>query len=296
MVADASYAFFDGIRGANASIYRAYRAAKVPCFILEMPRLRAGSGRETTRETVYTGIYRHTLHDLPRYIGNRAVVAGLIHGRDPSFALVCGQKPGDTQHGLDAEALARWARQTIMLLRVQYGLPVVYRPHPHAYGEHDPNESFGADVVSLPTTESLRDVLQVAAFVASYNSTSGVDAIDAGVPVFYGAPDRDVSYADYAAPIGAPIRTLTPSEREACLLRFAATQWTQEQLRDGTAVRCLLLGDDWPEPELVTQTEAEDADRRREMVLRAREIANDAARAANSALPFPDPEPIEVAA
>lgn len=247
----------DGIKGDKARIRDRYRALGVPVYILELPRLRAASGPDQTDATRIMGLYRDTLHDLPVRIGNRAVVGGVIADRTPTYTLVCGQKPDDASHGMDADACARWARAVIPLVRLQYGLPVCYRPHPRAVKWHDPAETFGADRVSAPMEETIREALAGAAALVTWNSTTGVDAIDAGVPVLYGAAPVDCAYAPYAARIGEPLRILTSGEREACLLRFAACQWTREQLEDGTAVRCLFLGADWPAAQILTQDEAE---------------------------------------
>lgn len=252
----------DGIQRDGARVREAYRQAGIPVWIMELPRLRAGRASDFRGNARSYGLFLDSLHYLPPRIGNTAVTAGVIEDRNPEYILVCGQKPNDTAHGMDANECVRWAKETIALVRKQYGLPIVYRPHPQATALMDPEDGFGADALSRPATETLREALRNSYCLVSYNSTSGVEAIDAGVPVFYTSPEAECAYYQYAEHIGSKIRELTPDERETCLLRFAASQWTEDQLKDGTAVGCLFLGEEWPAPEIVAMESHEvEADR-----------------------------------
>lgn len=236
----------DGIRGPVATFLAAYRAAGVPTVLLELPRLRAClSDRNDYGDTF--GLYRDTLADLPLVCANRVTVEGRLPQTRGEYLLVVGQKPDDTAHGMDAAALHRWAEQTARLAREQYGLPVVFRPHPKA--DTSPRPLRGVDRISTGT--SLREDLAGAAAVITYNSTAGVDAIDAGVPVLFSAPRERVCYAAYAQPLGARIATLTEGERRTFLMRCGATQWTLEQIRQGVPIGCLFGAAAYPEPELI---------------------------------------------
>lgn len=245
-VPGATHAVIEGLRGPAGEIFAAYRAAGLDVFICELPRLRASISVARKQLCEAWALYPNDLQALPPRIGNEAITYGLLPHHEAREVLVCGQKPNDMAHRMDASACARWARETIALAKLQFKKPVTFRPHPSDV-MLDPNETFGADAVSRPSRETVREALARAWALVTYNSTTGIDAIDAGVPVFYTAPAEQVSYRDYAAPIGAPLRKLTRGERAACLSRNAALQWTREQMEDGTAAGCLLLGDPWPE-------------------------------------------------
>lgn len=267
----------DSVVSAGAEIRDAYVAAGRPVYILELPRLRAASGPDRNVGTRLFGLYLNSLHYLPPRIGNVARVGGrLDEPRPGASVLVVGQKPGDTQHGMNAGACAQWARETVAMARSQFDAPVTYRPHPRAIGFHDPTEPFGADEVSLPAFETIRDALARASVLVTYNSTAGVDAIDAGVPVVYTAPAEFVCYAPYASPFGYPVRVLTEGERRTFLLRCASQCWTIEQLRSGEALRCLFFGEPWPPAELVEQDAEEALERDLEALEGALELATDA--------------------
>jgi hypothetical protein len=257
LVPGVTHVVTEGIRGPAGNVHAAYRAIGRDVLILELPRLRASLEVERKQCISSWGMYPNSLHALPMRVGNEAVVWGLLKHPEPREVLVCGQKPGDTAHGMDARACATWARETIALARMQFRKPVTFRPHPSDV-LLDPSTAYGADAISHPSKETLRTALHRAWAMVTYNSTSGVDAIDAGVPVYYTAHADVVAYRDYAAPLGAPLRKLTKSERATCLARFAALQWTESQMRDGTAAGCLLLGEPWPEP---TVTVLPDPDR-----------------------------------
>jgi hypothetical protein len=257
-------------RGANVELAEQYRALGVPVWIMELPRLRMSSGVDENAKTLAFGFYHNSLHYLPPSPGNRARVFGVIPNRRPQYVLVTGQKPDDASHGMDAGTIEGWARNTIARARALYKLPVVYRHHPRSVEWHDPTEAFGADRVSVPTDESLRDALAGAAMLVTYNSTTGVDAIDAGVPVLYESGPALCAYAPYATPFGEAPKPLTASKREECLLRFAACQFTMEQLQDGAAYRHTMGGEPWAFAELV-ELDADESTARKAKTL---EVAN----------------------
>jgi hypothetical protein len=256
VIPGATHAIIENRRGPNAVIYDHYRDLGVDVWILELPRLRMNCPRDQNLHALTHGLYRNTLHYMPTFVGNTAYVYGTLKGRKPKdrYVLVCGQKQGDTSHGMDAPAMARWTRDAVALAR-QYGLPICYRPHPRAETGLR-GELFGADHYSDPAKETMREALKRADAVVVHNSSAGVDAIDAGVPVLYTANPAECAYYQYAQPLGSPIRQLSAAERETCLLRLAACQWTQDQLRDGTALRVSLLGEAPPPAELVVMTDS----------------------------------------
>lgn len=242
----ATAVFVDGWHGACRQFGESYQRAGVPVFILDLPRLRTVDPTEPASDlNTYVGVFAESLHHLPSRIGNRYPVQGPIDSQSPDHILVCGQKPLDAAHDMNAAQLARWATETVSVTR-QYGLPVVFRPHPKS--PPDTYAYVGADEVQSPTLP-LREAFARAAAVVVHNSTAGVEAIDAGVPVLYTASEQRCCFSAYATPLGAPTRMLSAAERRVFLGRVGATQWTHAQLADGTALRCLLQDAPWPEPE-----------------------------------------------
>ncbi len=275
----------EALHGQGRSIRESYRAKNIPVWIIELPRLRAGRvGSVGPHGSSTHGFYLDTLHYLSPIAGNTAVVAGVIEWREPEYMLVAGQKPNDTAHGMSHDDSSKWARETIEKCR-EYNLPVCFRPHPQAVQWKQPEDNFGADSLSRPSQQTIRDALSKAAALVTYNSTTGVDAIDAGVPVFYTAPEAEVAYHEYAARLGDETRALTNEERETCLLRFAATQWTIEQMKTGTTARCLFMGHPFPTPEIITLSEAEERADAVAKTMHAEKIERRAPKGGTPALP-----------
>lgn len=208
----------DGLGREAAPIAAAYRRFGIPVWMLELPRLRA--------EADAVAVLRDSLHWLPA-ANHRVAVTGEKGKSAKSCVLVALQKPGDAAHGMDVNAMHAFAREAVTAARA-HGLPVTIRPHPLSLGEV-PADAWGADAVSRPDAESVEDVLRTAAAVVTWNSTVGWDAIAAGVPVY---PQGVASYGEYAGP-------LTAARRKEALARAAASQWTMDELRDGSAVRAM---------------------------------------------------------
>jgi len=145
--------------------------------------------------------------------------------RDPgegSIALVCGQVPGDA--ALKHVNYRRWQEGAVIDAK-RYGLPVVFRPHPHRLARGD-----GTHLRVKLSTRPLAEDLHRAAVVVTLNSNTGVDAAIAGVPVVtsdVGAMARAVS-AHRIGEISRP-----PREQWAADLAYA--QWTLDEIRSGEA-------------------------------------------------------------
>jgi hypothetical protein len=138
----------------------------------------------------------------------------------PKVALVLGQVPGDSQHHLNAVSLSAWLseRAAGWLAR---GWKVFYRAHPKAPTLAMPVRSLVINPVSeIPSASFAR-----AAVVVTYNSTAGLEALLAGMPV-----DCHPS-AHYAG-----LRPGTPELLAHCR-RLAWTQWTCDELRSGEPLR-----------------------------------------------------------
>lgn len=138
-------------------------------------------------------------------------------------ALVLGQVPNDTQHQLSMETLAGWLSEKASYYAA-LGYKVIYRPHPkflhmRVIGWHERS-----------TAKSISDDLSKASIVVTYNSTGGVEALVAGVPV-----DCDSS-AHYHGVSDLKNRKALMTH----LHKLAWTQWTCEELRSGMPIEYTL--------------------------------------------------------
>jgi hypothetical protein len=136
------------------------------------------------------------------------------------YALVIGQVPRDSAlHGADIVA---WARQkTEELLRA--GQRVVYRPHPLTFTPCPE----GAEL----STGSLKEDFAKASCVVTFNSTTAVEAVLAGIPTVI-SDIGSVAYPMASHEIGEPLRR---PDRTAWCHDLAWRQWKLEELEDGTA-------------------------------------------------------------
>ena len=142
--------------------------------------------------------------------------------------LLLGQMPGDASlEGMDA---ARLFASIAADIRTQDARPLIWRPHPRARGMA---QVLGADEVS---TGDLSEALARAAVAVTWNSTAGVDAVLAGVPLIAldaGAMAWDVA-GHSLADLGNPPRP-GKREMERWLDALAWCQWRLAEVRSGAA-------------------------------------------------------------
>lgn len=156
--------------------------------------------------------YRHFAHHLKPWRTNSG------------YALLCGQVVGDASiAGIDFH---KWAAGTTKRL-LQRGYRVVYRPHPQTSRCGIMWCPDGADISQRALSEDLAH----AAVAVTYNSTSGVDAALAGVPVI--ACDEG-SMAWPVAAHGLDADLVTPDRAGWCN-RLAWSQWRIAEIEDGSA-------------------------------------------------------------
>ncbi len=143
--------------------------------------------------------------------------------------LVCGQMPGDAAHNLDEDGLKAFFENTIAEIRKNTNKKIVWRPHPSAQFAIT-----GADETS--TKEQLADDLAGCAFMVTYNSTSGIGALLAGVPVFC---SDTAFYKELANDLDFEIPVQYPEEKDFTdfFSRLAYGQWTLEEITSGDALK-----------------------------------------------------------
>ena len=142
------------------------------------------------------------------------------------YILVIGQVPGDmATAGID---LAQWYDRIIDQITAMTDMPVCFRPHPKApLSRPSPGKALIQDPVPL------NDALERASHVVTYNSTTGVDAAIAGVPVY--TEDRGSMAWPIAAHTLYDLFNFKLPDRCQWLYNLAYTQWTAAELADGTA-------------------------------------------------------------
>ena len=138
------------------------------------------------------------------------------------YYLVMGQVSGDMSiSGVNIDA---WYRKITDELLEKTDKPVYFRAHPLSRQY----------VSGLSTMEGeLHIALRNACGVVTYNSNSGVDAILAGVPTM--AQDRGSMAWGVCAKSVNQLIDYTYSDRTQWAYNLAYTQWTLDELTDGTA-------------------------------------------------------------
>lgn len=140
------------------------------------------------------------------------------------YVLLCGQVRGDAAiWGCDFHA---WAQQVTSTLKLR-GKRVRYRPHPLSLKFYDRWNPFGAEFSTRPYEEDLAG----AELVVTFNSTSGVEAVLAGVPAVTfdkGAMAWDVTTHDLDTPPARP-------DREQWAHRLAFSCWLPQEIESGEA-------------------------------------------------------------
>lgn len=154
-------------------------------------------------------------------------------GAGGRFALVIGQVRGDAAlYGVDFD---QW-QQDVTDRLLALGWDVAYRPHPLMRRHNQEKCPIGAGM----TVGSLEDDLKRAGLVVSFNSTTGVEAVLAGVPTVVmdeggmafdvalhrlPAPEEVFDEPDPASGYGA--------SRESWAHRLAWAQWSLDEIASG---------------------------------------------------------------
>jgi hypothetical protein len=137
---------------------------------------------------------------------------------DCKALLVLGQVPHDAQHQLGPEALSGWLTEQAAAYAAR-GWRILFRPHPR-------HTLF---TLGLPHERleqgTLQDCLSQAGRVLTYNSTAGVEALMAGLPVV-SHPSAHVHGVRHCG-----------SSRQDYLQRLAYAQWNCAELASGEALQ-----------------------------------------------------------
>lgn len=195
-----------GLHGKNANILRVYTARGVPVVVLDLAYFRDVQGYW---QVGVGGINRPPAFPCP---GDRFDALGLSvqpSGGDPDgYILYAAQRPGDRSHGL---SFRRWRE----LLRQA---PGKIRMHPK----------------DVPQETTLAEDLAGARMLKTLCSTSGIEALLAGIPAVADLPERAAwgELSDETLP--------SVEARTELFRRLAYGQWTMDEMRDGTCAAFVL--------------------------------------------------------
>lgn len=152
------------------------------------------------------------------------------HQRPKGPVVVCGQLIRDTQ--VQDVDHPRWCRETVAFF-ARRGIPVLFRPHPKAAT----HEEYGVEARFIDDGK-LGTVLKLARCVVTWNSTSAVDAVIAGVPVI--VCDRSsISWPMGVHELVHPDALVYPN-RDPWLASLGYSQWSLEEMRAGLPWRHLM--------------------------------------------------------
>lgn len=159
-----------------------------------------------------------------RYDQNKDMMKPWKPGK--KYVMVMGQHPNDV--AVDSIDIREWVYDQLVALK-KAGHKVMYRPNPVDKGRQKVPANTMVDYGAL--VDSLKD----AKCVVTYNSTSGVDALLAGIPVIamneksmvYSVAGHDL---DYLKP-----KKIKEPEREQWAHNLAYCQWSKEELENGSA-------------------------------------------------------------
>lgn len=195
-----------GLWATNLDILRVYTARGVPVIVLNLPYFRE---RPEYWQVSVDGLNRPPMFDCQQDRFDALGLAIKAKGGDAKgYTLIACQNATDKSHGLSEADYAAWeAAQDGKL-----------RPHPH---------------VAVSKT-SLADDLAGASCVKTLCSTTGIDALLAGVPAVADLPER----AAWGALSGAKLPSV--KQRAALFSRLAYGQWTLDEMASGECARFLL--------------------------------------------------------
>ena len=226
------YAPFNEPRPCDFAVIWGFRQAAVieaAPHTLVMERGHVGD-RQAQTSLGWDGLGRRGRYPWPRDGGKRfrRNFPGLLKPwrKGGRYVLVCGQVPGDA--AVRNVNITDWAVTVCRAVARDLDLPVWYRPHPLA---RSLCRVAPADGIELSLEGDLADDLTEAIAVITYNSTAGVEAALAGVPVVAmdeGAMAWPVATHDPTIPWTRPAR-------EPWAHRLAWCQWGQDEIRSGEA-------------------------------------------------------------
>jgi len=220
------FAFTHGAKERESAVRGFLKGHGIPLLITELGYFRRSADGSDPLGYTQLGIDRlcwtpARACDSSRFDALKIAVAARKKENPKGAVLILGQVPNDTQHWLSHQALSEW-----LSVRAGYYLgqrrKVYYRAHPKFYSLQLKAPVDKLDSLSVPLGEHLK----LASRVITYNSTGGLEALCHGLPV---ECHTSAHYAQVARG--------TRDEILAHFHKLAWSQWTIQELEDGTALK-----------------------------------------------------------
>jgi hypothetical protein len=142
------------------------------------------------------------------------------------YIILCGQVPNDKS--LRGNDLSYWYKEVAKIASNKYNLPIVWRPHPL----DQTGKSLQIPNTTLDIKKPLIESLENAAAIMAFNSNSLIEGIMNGIPGIAfdkGTMAWDVCTNNY--------KPLIRPNRDDWGRKMGYTQWTHEEIADGTAIK-----------------------------------------------------------
>jgi len=231
---------WDGRMSKNKDVWEQNRMLNKPVIVLEV----GGINRGTTWKVGLNGINRDAYFGDKDNDRTRADNLGLVckpWRSNGDFILICGQhnKSLQWQHMLP---MSDWFMQTYREIRKHTDRPIVFRPHPRCRLEHIElglKHVYRQEPVKIGGSYDDFDMgFDDVHCTISWSSNPGIHSVINGVPAF-------VSTHSLAYPVANDIDFLHDIEqpmmpdRQQWLNDYAHTEYTIEEIIQGTALNCL---------------------------------------------------------
>lgn len=191
-----------GLRGAGRRILEEYGAREVPVLVVDFGYLK----REEYWQISLNGLNQLPPFECPpRRFAELGLTVEPMRDESKGPAVLAGQLVGDQAHPFDTQK--KWDAFVASVPDIEY------RPHPLMRDEEQEQEF-----------ETVEELLARAGKIVTWNSNIGNDALLAGVTVEALAPD-------------AMYKDVTPKNRVEYFSRVAYGQWSEEEMKAGSAAR-----------------------------------------------------------
>ena len=217
----------------RGQIFRQQRQNNKDVIVLETGYINRGDGEHHHYAAGFNGLNGRADFKNKGMPNDRVRKLGieLKPWRKGSNLILCGQVPWDAS--VDHSNHFQWLQQTAEELK-KTGLPVVFRPHPLAKLAPLP----GIEYSTVP----LKQDLQNAHCVVTFNSNAGVEALLEGVPV-YAADEGSMAWPVALKSLSSIAHPLTAiddgsilePDRVQWLNNLSYCQWTLKEMANGEA-------------------------------------------------------------
>jgi hypothetical protein len=234
-----------GQRLHSGLIAETYRKMGTPVLTVDLPPIR-------TEDDAFRALWVDRVNWVPPgpLPGDRLIKMQDKHGlamcakrEGGKDILICGQAQGDAAHNMNMEAIQAWAASVV---RSAGHERCVWRPHPQT-----PFVVKGVRL-SCPMEDTLEEALASAWHcLVTFNSTCGLKAILAGIPVVCSPSSFYAEVAEISLSRIDDPRWPTLEERVSFFSRLAYAQWTLDELESGEALDFALAHAGVREPEEV---------------------------------------------